>query len=130
MDVPFSMSSVLFDFHFCKSVGNRVHGNSDAVIMIKSLVIHVDKLLVDHLHLGVGHTEGFSINDALDGGQLVQKDKIVVFQFQTDGVKSFGEDFFVKHVESSLFEAHVENSAKELEQVSDNIFGRNCVLHW
>lgn len=53
-----------------------------AIIVVKSLVEHVDELIVDHGDVIMVDAKVLSIDERLNGGQLVQNNDVVVLKFK------------------------------------------------
>jgi hypothetical protein len=70
--------------------------------MTQSLVIDIQKLLMDHAYLPIRNTEGLSVNKTLDSGHLIQQNNIVIFYLEIDGIKVAMKEFVLKLIDSSL----------------------------
>ena len=80
------------------------------------------ELDVDHAQLLLRKTEGFSVGKSLDSCQLIQEDQVIVLDVEVNGVQVLPKNLGVNHVDSSLLEAHVHNTAQYLEKVLEHVF--------
>lgn len=91
--------------------------------------MQVLELKMDHVQMLVGKAEGFSIGKSFDCSQLVKENQVIVLDVEVDWVKILLKDDGVDHVDSSLFQAHIRDSAQDLEQVFENVFLGVLVKH-
>lgn len=86
-----------------------------------SLVSHVLELKVNLSDLLVGEAVSWSVDQILDGGELVDEDEIVVVSGVVDGVEVGVQKVLLKEVVSSLVDGQVEDGASDLEQVLGDV---------
>lgn len=87
-----------------------------------SLLVEVLELDVDHAQLLLGKTEGFSVGKSLNSCQLIQKNQIIILNVEVNGVQVLPKNLGVNHINSSLFKAHVHNTAQYLEKILKHVF--------
>ena len=83
--------------------------------------MHVLEFLVDQSDLLVSQTVGLSVNEALDGADLITVNEIWVISILADRVKVSVKDLVIKEVVSSLVHILVDDSANDFEEVSADV---------
>lgn len=101
-----------------------------AIVVIKSLIVHVQEGLMDHGDVIVIDAEVLSVDKTFDGCKLVQDNDIVILKFKVDGVQSSLKRIVLEEVDSSLFQLQVQNSATDFKQVFNDIVSRRCTSLW
>ena len=72
---------------------------------------------MDHCDLLVVNTESLSCCKTFDSRQLIQQNDIFIQNVVVNGVQICIQDFVFDRIEASLLQAHVVDSAKDLEEV-------------
>lgn len=86
-----------------------------------SLVVHIDEFLMNLTDLWLGNGEGLPISERLDGGQLVEKDEVIVEDVVVDSIEIRLKNLFIHLIETSLLKSHVHYAAENLKQIFDSI---------
>jgi hypothetical protein len=76
---------------------------------------------MDLLDLSIGQTISLSVDQTLDGGELVNQNKLWVISVIVDSIQISLEQLIVKVVAVSLVNGHIKDSAADLEQVLHDV---------
>tara|TARA_B110000285_G_C15002911_1_gene552353 strand:+ start:446 stop:682 length:237 start_codon:yes stop_codon:yes gene_type:complete len=77
---------------------------------------------MDHAYLSIRNAKSLSVDKTLDGGHLIQKNDVVVFQLEIDGIKVAMKKLVLKLVDASLSESQVEDATEDFEKVLGKVF--------
>ena len=83
---------------------------------------------MDVLDLGVAQAVGFSIDQALQGIDLVHHNEVSVLVAEIDGTDVGSQEFVIELVMPTHFQFEVLDGAAELEEVLDDVLRLPSVL--
>lgn len=106
------------EFSFIESWWRSLRRSLTGLIPLLEKVL---EFLMDHLKVLVSQAERLPISKAFNRRHLVKKNQVVVLDVEVNGVKVLSQDLGVNDVDASLFEAHVHDTTKNLEQILENI---------
>ena len=93
-----------------------------------SLVSEVLEFIMNKLDLLVGQAEALSVDQTLDGGELVNQNKVLVISAKVDRVEISEQKLLVEEVVASLPHGKIKDGATNFEQVFRNILLVTSVL--
>lgn len=76
---------------------------------------------MNRCHLVLGQTECLPVDQSLDGGHLVQEDKVAVKDVEVNCIQERFENLVIEWIETSLYKLEVHDAAKNFEKVLANI---------
>lgn len=62
------------------------------------VIVHVSELIMDLLNLSIGQTIRFSVNQTLDGSELIDQNKLWVISMIVNSIKISLEELLVQDV--------------------------------
>lgn len=90
-------------------------------LVLKSLLVEVLELLMNHAEMLVSQTECLSVCKAFDSCHLVEKNQVVILDVEVDRVQVLLQNLRIDDVNASLFETHIHDSTQDLEKVLEHV---------
>lgn len=90
-------------------------------LVLKSLLVEVLELLMNHAEMLVSQTECLSVCKAFDSCHLVEENQVVVLDVEVDRVQVLLQNLRIDDVNASLFETHIHDSTQDLEKVLEHV---------
>ena len=89
--------------------------------MYIALLKEVGEFRMDPHCLLVADAKGLPVDQALDGGHLVEQNQVGVMHIIVNGVKIALQKSIFKHVHSSLLQAHPHDATTYLKKILNDI---------
>ena len=109
-------------------LNNLLIKNFSGSKVVVSVLKHVLELVVDHKLLHISQAKVSSVDQALDGSQLINNDKLFVLSVEVDGIKICVEQLFIDDLISLGLHIEVHDSAQDLEEVGRDISQVSLVM--